>query len=104
MPQPLQPLPPPHQRETQPSLAPRSSNASPAKAPCQRSRIGFKRSKPSHNIEGVSEKELRLRRQQDSRAGRKFKKRHRKDLTADEIEEIIAASKEPYRIHADIAR
>ena len=35
---------------------------------------------------------------------RKFKKRHRKDLTPDEIEAIVAASKEPHRLHKDIAQ
>ena len=35
---------------------------------------------------------------------RKFKKRHRKDLTPDEIEAIVAASKIPHRLHKDIAQ
>ena len=32
-----------------------------------------------------------------------MKKRHRKDLSAEEIEEIVAATKEPFRLHKDVA-
>ena len=35
---------------------------------------------------------------------RKFKKRHRKDLSCKEIEEIVAATKAPLRLHKDIAQ
>ena len=35
---------------------------------------------------------------------RKYKKRHRKDLTPDEIEAIVAAAKVPHRLHKDIAQ
>ena len=34
----------------------------------------------------------------------RYKKRHRKDLSADEIEKILAATKEPYRLHRDVAQ
>lgn len=34
----------------------------------------------------------------------KFKKRHRKDLTVDEIERIVANSQEPMLHHKDIAQ
>ena len=34
---------------------------------------------------------------------RKYKKRHRKDLTTDEIEAIVEATKVPHRLHKDIA-
>ena len=36
-------------------------------------------------------------------AGRRSKKRHRSQLSADEVEEIIEASKVPYKRHKDIA-
>ena len=35
---------------------------------------------------------------------RKYKKRHRKDLSPEEIEAIVAASKVPIRLHKDIAQ
>ena len=34
----------------------------------------------------------------------KYKKRHRKDLTPDDIEAIVAASKIPHRLHKDIVQ
>ena len=50
------------------------------------------------------EKELRKRSNQDTAPSRLYKKRHLKDLTADDIAAIVAASKEPYRLQVDIAR
>ena len=35
---------------------------------------------------------------------RKFKKRYRKDLTYEEITHILAAAKEPHKLHKDIAQ
>ena len=35
---------------------------------------------------------------------RKYKKRHRKDLTPEEIEAIVAAAKVPNKLHKDIAQ
>ena len=35
---------------------------------------------------------------------KRFKKRHRKDLTPEEIEDIVAASKMSHRLHKDIAK
>ena len=34
----------------------------------------------------------------------RIKKRHRKDLSIEEIEEIVDAAKEPFRYHKDIAQ
>ena len=34
----------------------------------------------------------------------KFKKRNRKDLSPEEIEEIVKATKQPYRMQKDIAQ
>ena len=34
----------------------------------------------------------------------KLKKRHVKDLSLDEIDLIVSATKEPYRLHKDIAQ
>ena len=41
---------------------------------------------------------------QDKRLCRKFKKRHRKDLSSTEVAELVRATKEPYRLHKDIAK
>ena len=69
-----------------------------------RSRKGLKRSKPIHNLEQESEKELKRQRQSDSVWKSTFKKRLRKDLSVEEIENIIAATKQPYKLHTDIAK
>lgn len=57
---------------------------------------GVKRSKPSNNIEGRAESDLRKQAQMDQVHCKKYKKRHRKDLTASEIERIIEATKQPF--------
>ena len=41
---------------------------------------------------------------QDKRLCRKFKKRHRKDLSSTEVAELVRATNEPYRLHKDIAK
>ena len=69
-----------------------------------RSRRGQKKSKPTDNAEGLKEKDLRRRRDQDTVASCKYKKRHRKDLTAEEIEQIVEATKVPFRLYKDIAK
>ena len=69
----------------------------------ERSRLGQKRSKPSHNAEGCTEAQLRQLSELERAPCRKFKKRCRKDLNSKEIAEIIAAAKEPFRLHKDIA-
>ena len=35
---------------------------------------------------------------------RKYKKRHRKDLTASEIERILEAAEQPFVMHRDVAQ
>ena len=57
-----------------------------------RSLKGLKKSKPSHNMEHATEKELKRQRQSDNVWKKKFKKRHRKDLSVEELEDIIAAT------------
>ena len=69
-----------------------------------RPRRGYKRSRPSHNVECLPEKTLKLRSKQDQRLCRKFKKRHRKDLTSEEVAKLVEATKEPYRTHKDVAK
>ena len=54
---------------------------------------GTKRSKSSHNIEGRTEDDLRKQRHHEKAPCRKFKKRHRKDLSLEEVEEIVNATK-----------
>ena len=41
---------------------------------------------------------------QETPAGHHYKKRRRRTLSPDEVAEIVAATKEPYRMHADVAR
>ena len=68
-----------------------------------RPRKGFKRSQPSHNVEGYTEAQLRSICQKDRKQCHKLKKRHRKDLSAAEIEKIVAATKVPFRLQKDVA-
>ena len=65
---------------------------------------GIKRSKPTSNIEGRTESDLRQQAQSDRVCCRRYKKRHRKDLTADEIEKILEATKQPFMMHRDVAQ
>ena len=69
-----------------------------------RSRWGLKKSKPSHNPEGLLEKELRLRENLDKGFQHKYRKRHRTELSVNEIEEIVATTKEPHRHQVDVAK
>ena len=61
-------------------------------------------SKPAHNKEGNSEKKLREMYDNDRVWTCKLKKRHRKDLTIEEIKEIVAAAQEPFHLQKDIAQ
>ena len=70
----------------------------------ERSLKGLKKSRPIHNLEHASEKELKQERQKDSVFKNRFKKRYRKDLSVEEIEEIIVATKQPYRLHKEVAK
>ena len=69
-----------------------------------RERWGQKLSKPEHNAEGKSEQSLQKQTYQDRVWGSKFKKRHRKDLSLEEVEAIVAATKQPYCHHKDVAQ
>ena len=69
-----------------------------------RSRKGLKRSKASHNAEGMKEQELRLLRKKERAPCGRFKKRHLKDLREDEVDEIISMSKQPGWLQKDIAQ
>ena len=58
----------------------------------------------SHNAEGMKEEEMRqLRRKERAPQGR-FKKRHLKDLSEEEVDEIISMSKQPGWLQRDIAQ
>lgn len=65
---------------------------------------GIKRSRPEHNSEGRTEKDLREQAHQEMGAGSKLKKRRRKDLPPEEIESIVAATLEPFGTQHVVAR
>ena len=65
---------------------------------------GRKKSTAKHNVEGLSEGELKRQRRQEAALCRKYKKRHRKDLSSEELEEIILATKQPFMLLKDIAQ
>ena len=69
-----------------------------------RSCIGIKKSKPSHNVEGLSEKELRRRHRFEKPVGWAYKKRHRKELSAEEVAAIVSATRKPYHLYDDVAK
>ena len=52
----------------------------------------------------MPEGELKKWRSEDKALCRHYKKRHRKDLTPDEIDEIIRVASEPFALHRDIAQ
>ena len=70
----------------------------------ERSRKGLRNSRRGQNAEGRTEAQLRHQSQQDKAHCRKYKKRSRKDLSYEEIEQVIAATKQPYLLHKDIAQ
>ena len=72
--------------------------------PPGRQRRGHKWSKKQHNAEGLTEGSLNIQSKKDKAMCRKYKKRHRKDLTPEEIEAIVAAANVPFRLHKDIAQ
>ena len=65
---------------------------------------GLKRSRPEHNDEGRTEGDLREQADKERGASSKLKKRHRKLLSADEIEQIVAACKEPFATQQVVAK
>ena len=68
-----------------------------------RTRKGHKKSRPSHNAKHQTEAEIRLQTEEERRIKRRAKKRRRKDLSADEIDVIVEATKQPYKRQKDIA-
>ena len=69
----------------------------------ERSRKGCKKSKRSHNIEGRSEKELQQQARHEKGPNNKLKKRKRKDLIPNEIEEVVNATEKPFHRYQDVA-
>jgi hypothetical protein len=69
-----------------------------------RSRRGHKRSKAEHNAEGLKEEELRELRIIDSAPCRRYKKRRLRELSDEEVAEIIADSQRPGWLKKDIAQ
>ena len=66
--------------------------------------IAIKRSKPASNIEGRTEGDLKKQAQADRVSCRKYKKRQRKDLAANDIEKILEATKQPFMMQKDVAQ
>ena len=69
-----------------------------------RSRSGLSKSKPGQNAEGRTEAQLKRQSQLDRAFYSNQKKRHRKDLSYEEIKQVLEATKQPYRLHKDIAK
>ena len=69
-----------------------------------RSRKGHKRSKATHNPDQLKESELREMSVVENATCRISKKRHLKNLSEAEVDEIIAASKQPGWLMKDIAQ
>ena len=69
-----------------------------------RSRRGYKKSKRGNNVEGLLVKEIRYREMMDTPPSRHYRKRRRRELEPDEIEKIVATSKEPFQRYEDIAK
>ena len=87
--------------------AKRYAEEEPAEAldgPQGRTRKGHKLSKAAHNEEGMPESKLKQLRVADKVWTCKLKKRHRKDLSVEEIQAIVRESEEPFRYHKDIAQ
>ena len=64
----------------------------------------MKYSKRSHNAQGLLEKDLKKIRDKEKAKCRKFKKRHRKDLDPEEVEEIVAMVNQPYCLLKDVSQ
>ena len=69
-----------------------------------RQRWGHKRSKPEHNNDGRSEAELKRLSLEEKAPCRNFKKRHLKDLSEAEVDEIVTTSMKPGWLKKDIAK
>lgn len=53
---------------------------------------------------GLPEKELRRRQRNGDATGRTYRKRPRRELSPEEIERIVAATKQPYCTQKDVAK
>ena len=69
-----------------------------------RSRKGLIHSKPDHNPDGLRERELKQRIMNEQSPCLKYKKRHRKDLSHEEIINIVQLSQQSFNPHQEIAR
>ena len=70
----------------------------------QRERRGHKRSMPRHNGEGMLEADLREQRLVDRVPCRNFKKRHLKDLSEQEVDDIVALTQQPGWLKKNVAQ
>ena len=70
----------------------------------QQDGLGLVHSTRASNPEGLLEKELRARERLDGPAGRKYKKRHRNELTSTEITNIVHCYLFEHLTQAEVAR
>ena len=61
-------------------------------------------SRPSHNAAHMTEKKLKEQADEERRICRRLKKRRRRDLSPDEIDAIVEATKQPYKLQKDVAK
>ena len=52
----------------------------------------------------MTEDEFKQQQRKEKAMCSRFKRRYRKDLSVDELEKIVAATKQPFRLHKDIAQ
>jgi hypothetical protein len=69
-----------------------------------RSRRGLKLSRPADNPDGLKELEIRALEQADQGPGKKFRRRHRKELAHGEILEIVRLSQKEYWPRENVAK
>ena len=69
-----------------------------------RSRRGYKRTRPEENPHGKTQRQLREWNLKQEAKYSKVKKRHLKDLSVKEIDEIVRAVQVPFLLHKDIAQ
>ena len=70
----------------------------------ERGRKGLKYSTAANNPEGTSEKELRALSAREKPAGKKYKPRHRSQLSSEEIEEIVQSYNEGNLTQLEVAK
>ena len=64
----------------------------------------MKHSTAANNPEGLKEKELRASYMQEKPAGKKYKPRHRSQLSSEEIEEIVQSYNEGNLTQLEVAK